>query len=45
MPVADAVTRWSKRPFDLTDVDHFSVFLITPPDSASLEIDDIRLVR
>ena len=40
---ADRLTRWSGRPFDATDVDVLVVFLATPTDSVTLEIDDVRL--
>jgi VanZ family protein len=40
---ADRPTRWTGRPFDATDVDVLVVFLATPSDSVTLEIDDVRL--
>ena len=43
LPIADRVTRWSLRPFDLSDVDCLAIFMPSPPDTISLEIDDIRL--
>lgn len=43
VPLAGRTTRWSKRPFDLTDVDALTIFLVAPGDTVSLEVDDIRL--
>ncbi|MFN2371285.1 MAG: hypothetical protein ABR506_09045, partial [Candidatus Krumholzibacteriia bacterium] len=43
VPLAGRTTRWTGRPFDLTDVDALTVFLVAPRDSVSLEVDDIRL--
>ncbi len=43
LPIADRLTRWSLRPFDLSDVDALTIFMPGPPDTVSLEIDDIRL--
>lgn len=43
LPVSDRVTRWSLRPFDLSDVDGLTIFLPVPRDTVCIEIDDIRL--
>lgn len=43
LPLADRRTRWTDRPFDLSDVLALVVFLPGPKDTLSLQIDDIRL--
>ena len=43
VPLAGRVTRWSRRPFDLADVDAMTFFLVTPRDTSTLLVDDIRL--